>query len=756
MKHSGKQIKYDRLKSVQKKAQESFHAALCLPVYRKLVAQTTELITPTIEESLNKYVNQPGKPGYNAIATPYLNDLGAKKVAALATICTVNNFHRSISFQSLAVKIGNSLATEWILSQEDKTLVDQINKYRYGNVSNNRRLGYLRKQLSELSTRGLMKIDTQTRAAMGSLILGIICRTPLVETCTEGTKGLRLIFASPEVLTHLEESIDNFATAHPVLLPVFSPNRPQLSKLIRPQKGTNYPLSYIKDTNTDIFKAAESLNNVGWRVNKQQLEFIKECAKATYSIMGLPYAFVGEFPRYAEDNTEEERKKIRRARARMYAERNKNRTRRARLLSCLSFLPQYCERPCFFDTEADFRGRLYTTSDLVSYQGPDWLRSLWEFSEGVPVENDEHLRWLYIHAANCYGYSRSSFDFRASFIDDKIEQVRRAAKDPWNNVEFLELAEDPFRFLAACREIDNVLTHGWGTLSYLPVQIDASSQGIQILSTLCNDTELMEASNVLGNEPRDIYMEFANTMNDICYDSPDPACSYFRNNPIPRKLAKAVLMLLSYGGTRHAVREAVDNLDWRPPFRARVWLTTELWNTAHDILHQPLKLQQGLSQAVSEHHAWHSGANNYSWSAPSGVHVSQVYMVDKRVRIKDVVGNSIHSYKVQTNKHDPTKSARAFPPNFVHSIDASILTKAIVQAKNYNIQSFMAIHDCVGIHAAHASTMSKVLGSAFLNVIRSDEVKVFNKVYLDRGVRGPIMASTDTAAEVVLSPYLFS
>ena len=96
-------------------------------------------------------------------------------------------------------------------------------------------------------------------------------------------------------------------------------------------------------------------------------------------------------------------KEIKRARALMYSEKNKNSAKRARLMSSLTVLGTFTDKTVYFTTEADFRGRLYLNSELVSYQGPDWLRSLWEFSEGVPIETKEERKWLYIHAANCYG-----------------------------------------------------------------------------------------------------------------------------------------------------------------------------------------------------------------------------------------------------------------------------------------------------------------------------------------------------------------
>lgn len=753
----GKEIKYNRLRTVEQRAQQYNHTALCLPVYRDIVNKTVDLVLPEIKSVLAKYSNTRGRPGYNAIATPFIKDVGARRAAALAVITVVNNFHRPASYQSLAVNIGNDIAIEWSLLQEDPALIKQINKYRFGSIGNKRRRDYLCETLAKINGNSLTKIEPTIRAAIGNLLLGIICRTKLVELSDVGTKGLTNVLASQDVINHLQESHHVEANSNPILLPRFTASPICTESLIRPQKGQYRNLSTISSDDSDIVQAATILNHVGWEANKAQLDFIRECSSARSSVLGLPYAFSEEFPRYTDDMDEGRIKDIKRARAKLYSERNKNRSRRARLLSSLSFLPDYCGKECFFTTEADFRGRLYTTSDLVSYQGPDWLRSIWQFKDGVPIQNEEHLNWLYIHAANCYGYNRSPYSDRIKFIVDRLDVIYSTAENPWEYIMFLKHAKDPFRFLAACREIKLVKDNGWGTPSTMPVQLDATSQGIQIWATLLGDRELMEASNVIGETPRDIYQEFADTINDCVSDYPDiEYCQYFKKNRIDRKLAKGVLMVVSYGGSIYAIRDLVDSRSWSPSFRERQWLAKTFWEQAEDVLHIITKAQQRLTQCVSEHHA-ETEESVYCWSAPSGVKISQKYLRDKRIRIKDSCGNTIHTYRINTDKPDFTKSSRAFPPNFIHSLDASILTKAIVQASTKNnITSFMAIHDCIGIHAANVSQMSAVLRESFTKVIESKEAKLFENIYVGGGSSPDTMGFPHRGNLEPLSPYLFS
>ena len=422
-------------------------------------------------------------------------------------------------------------------------------------------------------------------------------------------------------------------------------------------------------------------------------------------------------------------------------------------------LHQYAGKPCHFESKADFRGRLYLTSDLVSYQGPDWLRSLWQFYEGMPIETEEQRNWLFIHTANCYGHNRINYADRISFVLKNKENIIKIASSPWEHLSLLEEAADPFRFLASCREVKNFFEGGYGTLSYIPVQMDATSQGIQIWATISNDVDLMRASNVLEDtaSPRDVYQELANIINDIARTSQDPRCTWFRKNPITRKLAKSVLIVIPYGGTLYALRDIIDSQDWDAPFKARGWLCITLWEQARDILASLVKCQQRASQAVSAHHRENPGKQCYEWYAPSGMVVRQRYMKDKRIRVKNVLNQTIHSYRIETDTVDIRRSAAAFPPNFIHSLDSSILCLGLVNSYNkYKVKDYMTIHDCVGVHAGVAPLVHSELSTSFKDILNSSDVK---RLILNTSCNGGLAPYTLPMLideSVKLSSYLFS
>jgi len=756
----GSKLKLDKLKALQGRAIASNHASLCLPVYRSIVSRTTETIFPIIEEFIDKYTNKIGRPGYNAAAYPIIKDIGSRKAAAISLTVVVNHFHAPHSYQSIATKIGAEIANEWVLQQEDPKLIANINKFRFGNIGTQRRMDYLRKTLGDIKGQALQTVDTVTRAAIGNILLGIILRTDLIKKERTNKRDVYNIRASSSVIEYLEKAINTQAARSPILGPILRPIITDVnSHFIKPQKGRYICESTVESNDCNIIRAANLLNSSKWALDEEQYNFIKECALSRTSILGLPYVFSGEFPRYTKEMSQQQKTDVKKLRAKLYSKKNKNTAQRVRLLSSLSMLSDYIGETCYFESQADFRGRLYLKSNLISYQGPDWLRSLWKFKEAQPIETKEQRNWLFIHAANCYGHNRISFEDRIAFILNNRKEIQKIANNPWEMLSTLEKAEDPFRFLAACREVSCFFTEGYGYQSSIPVQMDATSQGIQIWSTLAEDIDLMKASNVIadGTLPKDIYQDLADTINDSARTSNNPDCTYFRRNPIDRKLAKSALIIIPYGGTIYAIRELVDSKDWDAPFRARGWLSKELWEQARDILHSIVKCQERASQAVRTHLKDNPGTRVYEWDTPNGLHVRQRYMKDKRIRIKNALDQTIHSYRIETDSVDIRRSALAFPPNFIHSLDSSILCLGLINSNsNHSVKDFMAIHDCVGVHASYAQDVHTELSMAFKEVLNSQNIFQFLSFSSCNGLKGRYNGGVFERESVKLSRYLFS
>jgi len=137
--------------------------------------------------------------------------------------------------------------------------------------------------------------------------------------------------------------------------------------------------------------------------------------------------------------------------------------------------------------------------------------------------------------------------------------------------------------------------------------------------------------------------------------------------------------------------------------------------------------------------------------------VKQRYMKDKRIRIKNSIGQMVHSYREETDELDIAKNATAFPPNLIHSIDASILSTFIFNCYNkYNIKDYLVIHDCVGVHASNAPVVHRTLGESFLGVLTGTQIENLFTEPMDSASWGRYDGCSMRGEVINTSQYLFS
>lgn len=758
----GEQIKLSRLLAIQERGIEHNAIALALPPYRKLVRSVTSALIPAIQEYITEAQSKRGRPGTNRSALPYITEVGIEKCCALAVSSLVNNFTRPITYQTLVGKIGQTISYEWGILQEDPAVVDKINKSIHKGSVTSRRYVYLSQYIKKKYDRGVAYIPTVPRNCIGDLFLSHLLRInnllqkQRIKTGKHTTQTL--ITAHPILIQWISDELRQSAHDNPLSLPHLEPVPADHRIILKPQRGHHTPES-TTTPDSYLVRAANKLNNVAFKVNIPQLEFIRELSRRATTTLGIPGHQQPEMPPYLEGATPEQIQAVRSQRAKAYADGAMWRSKRTALLTHLGLLQQYTNKEVYFEVEADFRGRIYPTANALSYQGPDWIRSIWKFSEGAPIY-EENEEWLYVHAASCFGLSRLSYGARVLHMRGLHDQMRALVADPIEQIGFLEQAKEPFRFLAAAREIVEYLDHGPGYVSHLPVFIDASSQGIQIHAALLEDIDLMKASNVLPSEdePQDIYTELAQIVNDDASSDTSQAAAWVRQNPVDRKTAKRIMMLIPYGGKLHAAFKTTRDIP-NIPSDASVWLAKKLYDTAVDMLHTLVKFQDRAAQAVTEK-AMESGSSSYSWSSPCDVEVRQTYDKQKIKRIQTAIRGHLYSYKVGTGQPNYSKLGAAFVPNFTHSLDASLLCRAVVDS-SYPI---CTIHDSIGILAAHVDDMQTRLAEAFNWVILEGRRTLHSlniptcgtpKFFQERG-QGPSEAGRYTKYPKGLSSYLFS
>ena len=87
-----------------------------------------------------------------------------------------------------------------------------------------------------------------------------------------------------------------------------------------------------------------------------------------------------------------------------------------------------------------------------------------------------------------------------------------------------------------------------------------------------------------------------------------------------------------------------------------------------------------------------------------------------------IVKLSIQSY---TDKISKRLTSQAVVPNYIHSLDSSVLQLATVKAKDMGVDNFSMIHDSFGVVAPDVAIMAKALREAFCEIYEEDVLKKF-------------------------------
>ena len=162
----------------------------------------------------------------------------------------------------------------------------------------------------------------------------------------------------------------------------------------------------------------------------------------------------------------------------------------------------------FFPYNLDFRGRAYPVPPHLSNVGSDLCRGLLKFAEAKPL-GPRGLYWLKVHLANLAGNDKLTFDDRAEFTDQNMDNIRASVTDPFGENRWWMSLEDPFQGLATCQEIVNAIDSG-DPESYMcsvPVHMDGSCNGLQHYAALGRDKVGGQAVNLCNMDtPQDVYI----------------------------------------------------------------------------------------------------------------------------------------------------------------------------------------------------------------------------------------------------------
>ena len=147
----------------------------------------------------------------------------------------------------------------------------------------------------------------------------------------------------------------------------------------------------------------------------------------------------------------------------------------------------------------DYRGRVYPIPSFMTPQDTDFGKSLIKFADQAFM-TPEAEDWLRFQVATTYGLDKATMKERLKWTKENHSLITLIATDPLGYLCEWESADEPWQFLAACEEYYHTCIKCDRSYTSLPIAIDATCSGLQILAGLCRDAGTASLVNVLPGE----------------------------------------------------------------------------------------------------------------------------------------------------------------------------------------------------------------------------------------------------------------
>lgn len=395
----------------------------------------------------------------------------------------------------------------------------------------------------------------------------------------------------------------------------------------------------------------------------------------------------------------------------------------------------------------DFRGRIYTRTSWVSYQGNDLQKGLLRFPQGAGTPNEEALA---LHTTALMGFDKKA-------LPERLKIYR--GMDPRRD-NFTGKADEPIQLWTTM----DLLARGHG--DSIPIQIDGTCNGLQHLSAMFHDHAAAPWVNLAGSSlddpPGDLYTEVATITTVAATAEAAKGVAWAMRlmssgAKITRGTVKRPVMVLPYGGTMIAIEEGVtegileqDGIHgdlWKKCLKTQGELDSEaiagnyLAFSERELKDHPLfkrdmqklaqlvygAIKRVIPRAMEAMDAFKAiagcvGDRSLEWSngvAPNPLWIVHAYPKSER-RTSIFRGfhlpNSVRGLAMKCGRDDinPAMHRTGIVANFIHSQDAAHLVYTMKHFRGAKGSNFGANHDCLYTRSSEAKIMGAAVRWAFL------------------------------------------
>lgn len=731
-----------------------------------------------------------------------LQALEPKVIAYIATRAIIDSITKKRPLSQVAIYLGARLEDEircrfLLENNEEKGSGILLGAKRRKGL--NAKVRHIRSSMKNEVKKGLMPefkkwaIRDKANAGLTAVELFRSC-TGLIEYNyvleRAGRRPTRFVAPTSELIDWIENYNDSRELIEPFWMPTVDLPEPWTGIWSGgySQDDRLPPVCFIKSSNMDYLRSIEGgleesmeavncIQQTPWEINSEVKKVFEWAWENNVTIGDLPNRKDEELPPMPRDfkTNKDSNTNWRREAAKIYDINLSTKSRRLLTAKVLHLANKFEGSRFFFPSNVDWRGRVYNIPSFLNIQNADPSRGLLRFFRSEKVQTPEQARWLAIHGANTYGNDKVTLDERVEWANSYAEEAQLIASDPTKHLSWKD-ADSPWQHLAWCFEWAEYTRTG-KVKTKLPCAQDATNNGLQLLACLTQCEETAYATNAAPTPaPQDIYAVIAaravsQLQKDA--DSGNVIARKWLSFGVDRKATKRPTMVYPYGGTFYSCRAYID--EWYQDrlrkehadnpfseserFKVTGYLSKFIWRAIQDVFDKPTKCMQYL-QGVAK--VLTRAGKDVKWTSPSGFPVLQHYtkQTSKSVSTKIAGEATWVNFRDSTDELSVARAKQGISPNFVHSLDASILTRTVVYANSLGIYDFACIHDSFGTHSTRSQELADSIRKAASEIFSVDLLRNFDNTLRrsDTELEYPELPEYGTfdPTTVKHSQYLFS
>lgn len=410
----------------------------------------------------------------------------------------------------------------------------------------------------------------------------------------------------------------------------------------------------------------------------------------------------------------------------------------------------------YFPHNLDFRGRAYPLSPHFNHLGNDMSRGLLIFWKGKRLGPDG-LKWLKVHLSNLFGVDKVPLEDREKFTEEHLEDIRDSAENPLNGRGWWKTADKPWQALATCMELNEAykLENPEDFISHQPVHQDGTCNGLQHYSALGGDVEGATQVNLVpSDKPQDVYSYVAKLVEkrlEKAVERGDEKAKIL-SGKISRKVVKQTVMTNVYGvtyvGATFQIAKQLGTMfdDRAYTLELSKYLTKHVFAAVRELFQGAHLIQDWLgdcAKKISKSVRLDVDAKSFKdkdkpdymssiiWTTPLGLPIVQPY---RDACKKQVLTNLQSIYITDPFAVNPINSRRqkaGFPPNFIHSLDASHMLLSATGCGKSGLD-FASVHDSYWTHACDIDQMNVILRDEFIKLHEVDLIQRLKEEFDER------------------------